>query len=81
MSIHFTLEFHAKISFGFPPVVLIPLDSALFAVPHWPVALSAAPMAAGVEGHGSRYNTRVLCQMCCATPPELPIGTSCSCRR
>ena len=27
--IHFTLEFHIKMSFGFPPVVLIQLDSAL----------------------------------------------------
>ena len=29
MFIHFTLEFHIKMSFSFPPVVLIPLDSAL----------------------------------------------------
>jgi len=27
----FTLKFHIKISFGFPPVVLIPLDSDLSA--------------------------------------------------
>jgi len=31
MFLHFTLEFHIKMSFGSPPVVLIPLDSILSA--------------------------------------------------